>query len=58
MVAARDRAALQANLMAQMEAEISRLERHHLAANAGLLAVVAGSNPEVVTKTVTETAAS
>jgi len=58
LVAARDRAALQANLMAQMEAEISRLERHHLAANAGLLAVVAGSNPEVVTKTVTETAAS
>ena len=58
VIAARDHAELRADLMAQMEAEISRLERHHFAASAGLLAVVAGAHPDVVTKTVTETATS
>ena len=51
VIAARDHAELRADLMAQMEAEISRLERHHFAASAGLLAVVAGAHPDVVTKT-------
>ncbi len=57
LVANRDSTELRADLETQMEAEISRLERHHFAASAGLLAVQAGKEKAEVVEVVTETAA-